>query len=88
MLFTQNEAGEPEQILILELQNFETQAAEALENGEQELECKIIFHKTAENEKLEEEYFGVKKIETKKGKLIYSNGKIKIKAGTKTIFET
>lgn len=88
VLFTQNEAGEPEQTLILELQNFETQAAEALENGEQELECKIIFHKTAENEKLEEEYFGVKKIETKKGKLIYSNGKIKIKVGTKTIFET
>ncbi|MDD5789655.1 MAG: hypothetical protein PUE30_03925 [Spirochaetia bacterium] len=88
VFYTQKENGETDQYIILELEDFEKEAAEALKKGEKEFECGAKFSITAKNEKILNRYFGIRKLEKKKGKFIFDGKNVKIKAGRKVLFDT
>lgn len=87
VLYTQKKSGEVEQYVILELKNFEKKAMHSLKRNKTDFECDVNFYITAKSESFLSKYFGIQKIEKKKGKIHIDGKKIKIKAGLKTIFE-
>ena len=88
VLYTQKENGETDQYVILELEDFEKKAAEALKKGEKGFECGVKFLITAKNERSLDRYFGIRKLEKKDGKFIFDGKNVKIKAGRKVLFDT
>lgn len=59
----------------------------SLKKNKTDFECDVNFYITAKSESFLSKYFGIQKIEKKKGKIHIDGKKIKIKAGLKTIFE-